>query len=136
LGIAERVELVIRETLVAYYRNQTGEPFDLEVIGPTELRVFTRIENTPEMRGRIHYRLQVKENDRLVNTFQLSSRRSDIAVYQKEDSLVPGRATEIVVPVPEGRHRFQILPLDPNKSSLLARFMLPREDLDLTVAQP
>ncbi|MEM1178179.1 MAG: hypothetical protein AAGM22_07540 [Acidobacteriota bacterium] len=133
LGDPKLIELVIRETLVTYYRNEPNEPFELEVNGPTELRVFTRVENTPEMRGRIHYRLQVREDDRLINTFQLSSRRSQVALYSEIDTLVPGRANEIVIPVPEGRHRIQILPLDPNKSSLLARFMLPAEDLKLTV---
>ena len=133
LGDPVLVELVIRETFVTYYRNAPGRPFELDVIGPTELRVFTRVENTPEMRGRIHYRLQVREDERVINTFQLSSRRSQVALYSDNDELVPGRASEIVIPVPEGRHRLQILPLDPNKSSLLARFMLPAEDLKLTV---
>ena len=133
LGSPELVELVVRENLVAYYRNTGGRPFEVEVIGPTELRVFTRIENTPEMRGRIQYRLQVRADGRVINTFQLSSRRSDIATYRSEDALVPGRATEIVVPVAAGRHRLAIQPLDPDKSTLLARFMLPREDLGLTV---
>ena len=132
-GDPELVELVIRETFVTYYRNSPGQSFELDVIGPTELRVFTRIENTPEMRGRIHYRLQVREDDRVINTFQLSSRRSQVALYSDNDDLVPGRASEIVIPVPEGRHRLKILPLDPNKSTLLARFMLPQEDLKLTV---
>ncbi|MEM9555718.1 MAG: hypothetical protein AAGC60_15800 [Acidobacteriota bacterium] len=134
LGDPELVELVIRETFVTYYRNDPGRPFELDVIGPTELRVFTRVENTPEMRGRIHYRLQVREDDRVINTFQLSSRRSQVALYAENDELVPGRASEIVIPVPPGRHRLKILPLDPNKSSLLARFMLPKEDLKLTVS--
>ena len=131
------VELVSREKIVPYYRNEPGKAFDLEIIGPTELRVFTRLENTPEMRGRIQYRLQVRENDRVINTFQLSSRRSDITVYgdSQYDELVPGRAVEIVIPVPKGRHRFQILPMDQDKSTLLARFMLPRSDLALT-AEP
>ena len=132
LGSPEQVELISREVIVPYYRNASGEPFQLEVIGPTELRVFTRIENTPEMRGRIHYRLQVREGEQVINTFQLSSRRSEVAVYRAIDHLVPGQAAEIVVPVPPGRHQLQILPLDPDKSTLLARFMLPREDLGLT----
>ena len=132
----ELVELVVREGLVAYHRNPPGEPFHVEVIGPTELRIFTRTENSPEMRGRIHYRLQVREGETVINTFQLSSRRSEITTYLSDDTLVPGRAAEIVIPIPAGAHRLQILPLDPDKSTLLARFMLPREDLGLTVELP
>ncbi len=128
----ELVELVSRENLVDYWRNRPGEPFSLEVIGPTDLRIFTRVECTPEMRGRIHYRLQVRNEASVINTFQLSSRRSEVTSYRALDTLVPGRAAEIVIPVPAGRHRYQIVPMDPDKSTLLARFMLPREDLALT----
>ena len=131
-GPSQLVELVVRESLVSYFRNPPGRPFQLEIIGPTELRVFTRTENSPEMRGRVHYRIQVRERGRVINTFQLSSRRSEIATYLADDTLVPGRAAEIVIPVAEGRHRLEIQPLDPDKSTLLARFMLPREDLALT----
>ncbi len=128
----ELVELVVRETLVDYYRNRPGEAFEVEVIGPTDLRIFTRVESTPEMRGRIHYRIQVSEGGRVINTFQLSSRRSEIASYRSLDTLVPGRAAEVVIPVAAGRHRLRIMPLDPDKSTVLARFMLPREDLSNT----
>ncbi|MEM8963879.1 MAG: hypothetical protein AAGD38_20515 [Acidobacteriota bacterium] len=132
IGGSELVELVVRERLYAYYRNPVGQGFTIDVIGPTELRVFTRTENTPEMRGRIHYRIQVLADGDVINTFQLSSRRSQITTYHKEDSLVPGTAAEIVIPVGSGRHRLELVPLDPDKSTLLARFMLPREDLALT----
>jgi len=133
LGEPSLVELVVRESLVSYYRNPPGKPFEVEVIGPTELRVFTRVDCTPEMRGRIHYRLQVRENERVINTFQLSSRRSEVAVYRAFDALVPSRATEIVIPIPPGHHRLQISPMDPDKSTVLSRFLLPKDDLALTV---
>lgn len=128
----QRVDIVVREAVVPYYRNAPNEAFHVEVIGPTELRIFTRLENTPEMRGRIHYRLQIRRDGEVVNTFQLSSRRSYIATYLEVDHLVPGRAAEVVIPIPDGRHHMEVLPLDPDKSTLLARFMLPREDLSLT----
>ena len=131
-GSPQQVDLVVREALVPYFRNEPNRPFEVEIIGPTELRIFTRIENTPDMRGRIHYRLQIRSGGKVVNTFQLSSRRSDITAYLEEDHLVPGRAAEIAIPIPEGRHRLEIQPLDPDKSTLLARFMIPREDLALT----
>ncbi len=132
LPAPESIDIVVRETVVPYYRNTPGNPFQVEVIGPTELRIFTRVENTPDMRGRIHYRLQVRAGERVINTFQLSSRRSELAEYRDLDHLVPGRAAEVVIPVPPGLHRIQIVPLDPDKPTLLARFMLPREDLALS----
>ena len=132
LDDAERVDLVVREQYVTYHRNQPGKGFSVEVIGPTQLRIFSRIENRPEMRGRIHYRLQIKEEGKVINTFRLNSRRSDIASYKTDETLVPGQAREIVIPVRSGLHRYEITPIDPDKDVLLARFMLPRSDLDLS----
>ncbi len=126
-------DLVVREAIVPYFRNASRQPFELDVIGPTDLRLLTRLEHGPDMRGRIHYRVQVRVDHQITHTFALTSRRSDIASYLLDDELVPGRAIEMVIPVPAGRHRIQVESIDPDKPTLLARFMLPAEALALTM---
>lgn len=86
---SELVDLVSREKVTSYFRNAEGKPFELDVIGPTELRIFTRLEHTPDMRGRVHYRLQIQRDGELVNTFQLNDRRSAVTTYRDLDTLVP-----------------------------------------------
>ncbi len=98
------VDLVSREATVGYYRFSTERPLKVQLNGPTELRVLTRIENHFQMKGRILYRVQVKENDKVINTYQLSSRRSEIAVYKDDTELIPGKACEFVINVPKGKH--------------------------------
>lgn len=130
----EPVEVIVREHGTWYHRNVSGEPFEVEVIGPTELRIFTRLEHSPDMRGGVRYRAQVLEvdaDDRILYTFQLRSRRSGVATFRDQTHLVPGKAQEIVIPVPQGTHRYRILPLDGETSTLLARFMLPKSAMDL-----
>ncbi len=128
---SEPVDLISRESTVQYYRFTMENPLKVEVNGPTELRVLTRIENHYQMKGRIHYRIQVKENGEVINTYQLSSVRSEIAVYKTDKTLVPGKAREFVINVPRGRHSYEILPIDKDKNSVLGRFLIPKKDVKL-----
>ena len=79
------VDLITREKIVKYYRFSYDNPLKVTVNGPTELLVLTRIENHYKMKGRIHYRIQVREKENVINTYQLSSIRSDITVYKNEN---------------------------------------------------
>jgi hypothetical protein len=123
------VELVAREEIVDYYRFSKQKPLKVTLNGPTLLRVFTRIENHYNMKGRIHYRIQVKRDGKTVNTFRLSSVRSEITYYKSDKTLVPGKAREFVIDVPKGRHTYEIYPLD--KSSVLGRLLIPKNAVSL-----
>jgi hypothetical protein len=128
---SEPVDLISRETTTAYYRFSTEKPLKVEIIGPTELRVMTRTENQFQMKGRINYRVQVKENNIVLNTYQLHSKLSEIAVYKDVKELIPGTACEFVIYVPKGKYTYEILPLDKDKSTLLGRLLLPKKDVRL-----
>ena len=128
---SEPVDLVTRETVVKYYRFSNPNPLKVEVCGPTQLRMLSRIENHYQMKGRIHYRIQVKEDGKVINTYQLSSRRSEVTVYKKNKELVPGKGCEFLIDVPEGKHTYEILPLDKDKSTILGRFLLPEKAVKL-----
>ncbi len=127
----EPVELISREECIKYYRFSAEKPLKIEINGPTELRVLTRIENHYDMKGRILYRLQVKEGDEIINTYQMSSRRSEIAVYKDDKNLVPGKACEFVIDVPKGRHKYEVVPLDKDKNTVLGRCLFPEKDASL-----
>jgi len=128
---SEPVDLISRESTVNYYRFSSEKPLKVEINGPTELRVLTRTENHYQMKGRIYYRIQVKENNGIISTYQLSSRRSEVAVYKYNSELIPGKACEFVIDVPKGRHTYEIVPLDKDKNTLLGRFLIPEKDVKL-----
>lgn len=127
----EPVNLISRESTVGYYRFSSEKSLKVQINGPTELRVLTRIENHYQMKGRILYRVQVKENGVVKNTYQLSSRRSEVAVYEDDKELIPGKACEFVINVPKGKHIYEILPLDRDKSTILGRLLIPEKDVKL-----
>ncbi len=128
---SEPVDLITKEESITYYRFAKEKPLKIEVNGPSELRVLTRIENHYQMRGRIHYRVQVLEDQKVINTYQLSSSRSGVTVYKDNTELVPGKGCEFVIDVPKGRHSYTIFPLDEDKSTLLGRLLIPKKDVKL-----
>jgi hypothetical protein len=132
LSPSKPVNLVTNEHIVHYYRFSAENPLTVEVNGPTEIRVMTRIENHYDMKGRIHYRIQVLEKGKVINTYQLSSVRSEVTAYEDNKELIPGKAREFVIIVPGGKHIYQISILDKDKNSVLGRFLLPKKDVKLT----
>jgi hypothetical protein len=125
----EPVNIVVREDITEYYRFSKEKPLKVSIKGPTRLRVFTRVENDESMRGRVNYRVQVLNQKKVVNTYFISSRKSEIAEYETETDLVPGKAREFVIKVPEGRHTYQIIPYDKKNPTLLGRLLFPKSDI-------
>jgi hypothetical protein len=128
---AQPVELITGENITKYYRFSDEKPLMVEVNGPTQLRVFTRIENHYQMKGRIHYRIQVLENGEVVNTYQLSSVRSEVTVYRENNDLIPGKGCEFIIEAPAGRHVYKIVPLDEDKNTVLGRLFIPKKDIKI-----
>jgi hypothetical protein len=128
---SEPVDLISKESTVSYYRFSIGKPLKIEITGPSEMRVLTRIENHYQMKGRIHYRIQIKENNSVLNTYQLSSDHSEVAVYAENSELIPGKACEFVILVPAGKHIYEIAPLDEDKNTILGRLLIPKKDVKL-----
>jgi hypothetical protein len=128
---SEPVDIISKESTTAYYRFSAEKPLKVEIIGPTELRVLTRTENKYQMKGTINYRVQVKENNIVLNTYQLHSKPSEVAVYKDVKDMIPGTACEFVIYVPKGKHTYELLPLDKDKGPLLGRMLLPKKDVIL-----
>lgn len=126
---SEPIDIISKEATTTYYRFSMEKPLKVEIIGPTELRVLTRTENQYQMKGTINYRVQIKENNIVLNTYQLHSKPSEVAVYKDVKDLVPGSACEFVIYVPKGKHVYEFLPLDKDKGSLLGRMLLPKKDV-------
>lgn len=127
----EPVSLVTNEEIVTYYRFSTKKTLKIKITGPTTLRILSRVENHYQMKGRIDYRLQLKEDGMIKNTYQLSSVRSEVTVYKKGKEKTPGKAKEIVFSVPSGTHSYELIPLDKDKNTILARVLFPKKDVKL-----
>lgn len=129
LAPVEPVDLHAGEETLHYYRFSSMKPLRIEIIGPTELRIRTRLENSFTMKGRTNYRIQIREEGRVEQSFQLSSGRSEVTLYRTTPKLVPGKVREIVFKVPKGKHRYEILSLDDH--TILGQVLFPQKDAKL-----
>jgi hypothetical protein len=127
----EPVDLVNEENVIHYFRFSNSKPLKVKITGPTIVRVLNRLENHYYMKGRINYRVQVKEDGDIKNTYLLSSVRSEVTSYKKDGEKIPGKAKEIVISVPGGTHVYEIIPLDEDKNSILGRILFPKNDIKL-----
>ena len=125
----EPVSLVTNEDVVSYFRFSTAKPLKIKITGPTTLRVLNRAEFDYKMKGKINYRIEVKEDKKVKNTYMLNADRSDVTRYKKDGKMTPGKANEIVINVPSGTHTYQLLPLD--NCTVLARILFPQKDITL-----
>ncbi len=128
---SEPVDLVTRENVIHYYRFSEKKPLKIRINGPTLLRVLTRFENHYNMKGTINYRIQVKEDGNIIHTYMLSSVYSEVTTYKKNTKTIPGKAREFFIQVPSGRHSYNIIPLDKDKSTILGRVLFPKKDVKL-----
>lgn len=125
---ADVVRLDRQEREVKYYRATAQTPVELEIIGPTTLVMYSRLEFTYDMKGIQNYQVQILESSQVAHSFTWSSRRSDVTRYIDRDDLVPSAGTRAVIKVPAGVHNWSFKPgsaLD----SVLLRFLIPQKDI-------
>jgi hypothetical protein len=125
----EPVSLATYEDVVSYYRYSSAKPLKVKITGPTTLRVLNRVEFDYRMKGKLNYRIEVKEDKKVKNTYMLCTDRSDVTRYKKDGKRTPGKANEIVISVPSGTHTYEIITLD--KCSVLGRILFPKKDIKL-----
>jgi len=123
------VSLVTNEDVLSYFRYSSGKSLKIKITGPTVLRVLNRVEFDYKMKGKLSYRIEVKEDKKLKNTYMLCSDRSDVTKYKKNGKMIPGKANEIVINVPAGTHKYELVPLD--NYTFLAKILFPRKDITL-----
>ena len=123
------VSLVTNEDVVSYFRFSSSKPLTVKITGPTVLRILNRVEFDYKMKGKINYRIEVKEDKKLINTYMLCSDRSDVTRYKKDGKKTPGKANEMVINVPSGTHKYELIPLD--NYTVLARILFPKKDIKL-----
>ena len=125
----EPVSLATNEEVVSYFRYSSSNPLKIKITGPTTLRILNRVEFDYKMKGKISYRVEVRENKKLVNTYMLCSDRSDVTKYKNDGKKTPGKANEIVINVPSGTHLYKLSTLD--HYTVLARILFHKKDIIL-----
>jgi len=122
------VPLHYREKELNYYRAAAGKPVTLEVYGPTKIKVLSRLEFEPRMKGDKTYRVQVVENGDVVRTVQVNATKSEVTKYANKTDKVPAKGESFFLEVPKGKHTYEFRVME-SDFSVLFRFFIPQDDV-------
>jgi hypothetical protein len=125
------VSLIYKEKEQTYFRMTPANPVEISVIGPTELKVMTRLEFNRRMKGKYSYQVQIFEDDLLIQTRQYRTYKSDVASYKKITNVSPGRSRSFLIPVPKGKHVYRFVPVTLQKESVIAKILIPQKDIGI-----
>jgi len=129
---SKEVKILVKEKEFDYFRVGGQDSLKLEVIGPTTIKAFSRLEYDNTMNGEKKYRLQVYEDSKLKNTFLLNTIISETAVYaQPNSNKILSRGDDFFIEVPKGKHYYTFKVLDSGRSALM-KFYIPEKDLKNT----
>jgi len=124
----EEVRIQVKEQENICYRATTEKPVEVEIIGPTKVKIISRLEFDHTMRGEKPYRVQVSEDSKIVQTSPFNGKISGTAAYSVTSDKIIGRGDTFFLDVPAGKHRYLVNTPDKGNSILL-RFYLPQKDL-------
>jgi hypothetical protein len=125
---SKAVDLEVKEKITTYYLIGGNNEVQIEVIGPTNLQLLTRLEYDSTMRGTQKFRLQVLEGNRVMETYSFSTELSDVSHYIERSSNLLSRGEKVSLDVPAGSHSYRIVLLDENRTALI-KFLIPIKDL-------
>lgn len=120
--------VTVRDARSTYQVLASGKSLELDVTGPTVVKVISRLDWNSTMTGQQKYQLKVFEDDALKNTWVLRGRHSAAALYAGKDDSTPARGEVLYIEVPAGRHQYRVSFEDSGREVNL-RFLLPREAL-------
>jgi hypothetical protein len=121
-------DLEVKEKITTYYRIGNDNELQLDVIGPTNVKILARLEYDQTMHGAQKYRFQILEGDKVVETYSLSTELSDVAKYIGATSTLLSRGETVYLDVPKGPHSYRVVLLDENRTALI-KFLIPVKDL-------
>jgi len=117
------------EKQIRYYPIDQDESVAVRIVGPTTLRILSRMMFDYDLHGRRHYTLLVEENGRQVRNVLLPTTRSTSVVFENAPDVTPGKNKVTLLDVPKGVHRYHVR-LGPDTDGPAAvRFTIPIEDL-------
>ena len=129
LSYGKVVTARVKERLITYYVATPERKVQVRVIGPTTLKVTSRLNFDAAMVGKQRFTVVVQEKEKTILRKTLSTSKALDVSYKELKDVSPGKAVSFIVKVPPGEHRYT-LALDrlPGKSAGF-RFAIPETDL-------
>lgn len=120
---------ILKEKLLSYYTCTPVKSVQVKIIGPTRLRVVTRLNYESNMKGKHKYQLLVEENGKTINRQGLETTKSLTVTYQNLKTVVPGKSKTFFLEVSGGQHIYNFRLAEGLANSVSLRFSIPDKDL-------
>lgn len=128
-GFKDLVGIVVREQEATYYRQTSERPLELNLVGPTKVRIISRAEVPGGDEDRsIKWRIEVKADGKSLGVFPCEEKISSVATSAKESDYVITSGNTINLTLPTGKQQLSIHVLD-NDIRILNRIFIPRASL-------
>jgi len=116
-------------SLSSYYGFGPDRPLKFEVVGPTRVKVCTRLDFDHTMNGSQSYGLQLFEDGSPVKVYRYHVRKMATVSYVERPEFLPGERKCFWVQVPDGRHLYELGPANRTRFSAAAKLYIPKGDL-------
>jgi hypothetical protein len=123
------VTVQVKEKLIAYYVASKERDVQLRVVGPTKIRVSTRLNYDEKMKGKQKYSITVSEGAKVVSRKALQTTKSLAVNYKEWKDVVPGKAVTFTLDVPDGEHTYHCTFDQTLAKSVSIKFSIPSKDL-------
>lgn len=112
-----------------YYLFSAESPLGFSVTGPTTLKVYTRLDFDHRMNGAQAYALELLRDGVSVNTYHYQTDKLSSAHYLKRPLILPGERKVLRIPVPRGRHHYELRCVRPEACGIAAQILIPEADV-------
>lgn len=113
-----------------YYRCSNDDPIVLDLTGPTDLEIFTRLDFDTTMNGTQPYTVRLVRDGGIERVFHLTAEKLNGAHWIESPELVPGTRQTLNLTVPRGRHRYEMRCVRPGACDVAVKFRIPEDDLE------
>jgi hypothetical protein len=114
---------------LTYYILTEDSPVVLDVVGPTTIKVNTRLMFEQTMVGGQSYVLGVREYDVPEQLYRIESEPSETVTSRDRSDVIPGALRYFMLEVGKGAHTYEFTLVDASGSAVALKFYIPRGDL-------
>ena len=119
--------LLYRERRLDFHLATATAPVRVHVIGPTKLRIVTRLVFGPTMKGSQKYALGLVLDKVPLRKEELSTTKAVTGEFEDEPNWLPGKSKTVYVTIPSGEHDLTISPAATDAPGVAMRFTLPSD---------
>jgi len=121
--------LYYRDKELTYYLMTKDALVVLDVIGPTSIKVNTRMLYDATMLSKQTYIVGVRAPGAPEDLYKIDGEPSQTVVLRDRSDVIPGALRHFVLEVPKGAHTYEFRLVDAAAGGLAVKFYIPRGDL-------